>query len=258
MKICGKCHKEYSDEFKFCPKDGSPIEPAFDGTCCPYCKRPVSPQKSLNYMFCPFCGKKIFFRLKYGNIESGDSVKFGQWPLKADGTVYPIEWTVLDIAEDDILLVSKYAIDAYKYGLSDEDPAVNWEESGIRVWLNGYFYFRAFNNEEKKLISRHIIADSGKNGYSVYDNIFLLSITEAEKYFKTDEDRKAFVTPYSVKQGIYVRKKSYTAWWWLRNTGKMSPLFAAFVGADGDLHTGGNYMDIVHGGVRPAFYMKMH
>ena len=70
----------------------------------------------------------------------GDIVKFGNY--HGEG----IEWQVLDVKDDKVLLITKYGIDSKLY--DEEYGEANWEKCSLRNWLNGEFLNKAFNKEE--------------------------------------------------------------------------------------------------------------
>ena len=77
------------------------------------------------------------------------------------------------------------------------------------------------------------------------DKIFLLSVDEAEKYFKSYEERKCYPTPYAVDQGAYddsfegVNEYGLgPSFWWLRSCCGMEQRDAAQVSICGDIYFG--------------------
>ena len=118
----------------------------------------------------------------------GDTIKFGKY--EQDGLFNKkedIEWIVLSVEEDRILVVSKYALDAIPYNLSSED--VTWETSYVRKWLDENIYKRAFSKKEKEKILSVTLHNpdnpyyGSEGGNDTEDHVFCLSLEEAEKYF---------------------------------------------------------------------------
>ena len=132
----------------------------------------------------------------------GETIEFGNYPQDKDGTEKPIKWIVMKNEGNQVLLLSKYVLDAKPYNEELED--VTWETSDIRQWLNNEFYTTAFNKTEKAKIQTSLI----KNEYNdTEDKVFLLSEKEAETLFSNDDERIANPTGYAEKSGVYVNEK---------------------------------------------------
>ncbi|MCR4945679.1 MAG: DUF6273 domain-containing protein, partial [Lachnospiraceae bacterium] len=104
-------------------------------------------------------------------ISIGSTVPFGSYPQEdaEPGKAMPIEWEVLDVDGDDLLLVSRYALDAVPYQEDGED--VPWDETTLCRWLNGEFRAKAFSEEEQAHIGeRGIDCLSFGNLWAYYDN----------------------------------------------------------------------------------------
>ena len=86
------------------------------------------------------------------SYKVGDIIKFGHY--EQDGnTSYgkeEIEWEVLKVESDRVLVVSKYALDCKPYNTEYTD--VTWETCSLRQWLNSTFLNTAFSAEEQKKI----------------------------------------------------------------------------------------------------------
>ena len=142
-----------------------------------------------------------------------------------------------------MLLISQYALEAMRF---DEDSN-NWECSEIRKWLNGYFYNKVFNDNEKKNI----------NSFDG-DNVFLMSKEEAEKYFANNEARKCKSTEYAKKNGAWVAGSHYGdkvagySVWWLRSSRGKSVLYVSSGGKF--YYSGVDYATVV---VRPALWINI-
>ena len=150
-------------------------------------------------------------RAQFGRYEQGSGIK-------------PIEWRVLERSGNRILLITEYAIDCKQYhGAIRNDTT--WEECNLRKWLNHEFLNMAFDETERILIADTKCSADQNPKYSTSsenattDKIFLLSIPEAEKYFKSKEDRKAAPTAYAKKQGAWTDKTAAgeACYWWLRS-----------------------------------------
>lgn len=138
---------------------------------------------------------------RFAKAKIGDIVTFGEYEIDHEDGIYytenkpttPIEWGVVDKNDKAVLLISKNAIDDRKF-CEEEDPektsSCTWVNSSIRSWLNDDFYNNAFTHQEKAYILQSKL---NNNSYSVkaddanstYDNVFLLNVPEAEKYWGT-------------------------------------------------------------------------
>ena len=163
----------------------------------------------------------------------GDYIQMGNYPQTANGDIKPIDWQVLAIEDDKMLLISKYGLDTRRFDCNSND----WWNSEISEWLNKDFYNKAFNEEEKKSIIRK----------------FLLTKDEAEEYFANNEARKCKATEYAVKNGAYVDDNGYTCWW-------LRSMFDGFyqvyyVLSDGNFsHSSADYAG---GVVRPVLWINL-
>ncbi len=150
------------------------------------------------------------------------------------------------------LLISRYALDCKPY--NEKPEYTTWEKCTLRGWLNNEFFNKAFSAEEKQsILQSDVSADenpeySTNPGNATKDNVFLLSIVEANKFFKNDDARKCALTDYT--KG---RKKAYE--WWLRSPGDDSGS-AAYVYTDGSIDGRGYYVNSRHA-VRPCVRVRL-
>ena len=198
---------------------------------------------------------------KYQYIKSlqvGDTYTFGSYEQDnntANGKE-DIEWIVLDKDGMSLLLISKYGLDCQLYNTSYS--SVKWESCSLRKWLNESFLNAAFSEEEQAMIpSVTVSADKNPSystspGNSTTDQVFLLSITEVNKYFSSDSARQCQGTAYCYAQGALKSSEGFC--WWLRSPG-CNPIHAAYV-HDGSVY---NYGGTVYYGeaVRPALWVTL-
>ena len=196
---------------------------------------------------------------KKPEYKIGEAIEFGNYPQDKDGTEKPIEWIVMKNEGNQVLLLSKYVLDAKSYNEGWED--VTWETSDIRQWLNTEFYTTAFNKAEKAKIQTSLIKneDNSENGTSggndTEDKVFLLSEKEAETLFSNDEERIAKATEYAEKSGVYVNEEKAVLWW-LRSPG-CSRDYAAEVSYYGWINRSGCDVNSYDVGVRPALHLNL-
>ena len=207
-------------------------------------------------------------------VKAGDIITFGRYPQTAEGTDQtPIEWIVLDVQDGKALLISLYGLDAKPY--YPELADVTWEDCSLRNWLNSDFLNAAFTPEEQAAIPVTEVDNSADQGFSEWhsisgnntqDQVFLLSCTEANRYFGvTVEDKnnlKARIQPtdYAVGNGAFASSNYMTesgadsGWWWFRSSGN-NQFDAACVEYDGSLISGNVFNDFVC--VRPALWIDL-
>ena len=161
---------------------------------------------------------------------------FGEWNGK------PITWRVLEVKADRALLISEDVLTLRQYHGKGRLYEFNgWVGSDIQAWLNNGFLHKAFfGNEEKSILSTYIpdIPSIIKN------KVFLLSIDEAEWYFKDNEDRVA----------LMATKNSPAMLWWLRSPG-VDRYHAASVASNGNVNKIGDSVHCNYG-VRPALIIN--
>ena len=159
------------------------------------------------------------------NPKVGDTIYWGAYEQDNDTSngKEDIEWLVLAIDGNKALVISKYALDWQEYNAYRAD--VTWKKCSLRTWMNGTFLNSAFSaDEQAKILSAAVLADENPKystdpGNATTDKMFLLSITEAEKYFTTDASRKCTPTDYAKAQGAYASSSDSSCRWWLRSPG---------------------------------------
>lgn len=167
-------------------------------------------------------------RIKVANV--GDKVELGTYEQDNDITngKENIEWIVLAKEDDKMLLISKKALDYKKY--NETSGYATWESCSLRSWLNNTFFKEAFSGVEQKIIENTAVSVDKYNDYcsdsgrETIDKVFLLSLTEAKKYFANDKQRTCIPTSYTFSQLSEISrrttKKLETVRWWTRNSAK--------------------------------------
>ena len=205
------------------------------------------------------------------DVTVGKTVKFGYYEQdnNTGNGKEEIEWEVLDVESNKALLISKYALDCRQY--DSEETNVTWELCTLRKWLNDTFLNNAFSAKHQEIVlTSTVTADNNPQygyetapGNTTTDKVFLLSITEAKKYFSTDEARKCVPTKFAKANGAYT--SSYytvgaggtaTCWWWLRSPGSHQDR-AAGVNHVGAVIYYGDYVDNADSCVRPAMWVSL-
>lgn len=183
-----------------------------------------------------------FNKNPFKGCQVGDVVEFGSY--EQDGNVSngkePIEWRVLAVEGNRAYVVSQKALDARAFN-EDEDGGNDWNSSDLKKWLENDFASQAFTGDEMKEI----------NGAPT-----LLSVDEANKYFKSDNDRICMPTQQAVNNGVYKDEDNGACHWWLRSRGDDSD-HAAYVYAAGFMFSDGEYVYCPFLAVRPALWVNL-
>ena len=158
-----------------------------------------------------------------------------------------LKWRILDVDGDKALIISEKGIDAQKF--NPRSGGNVWSGSEIRTWLNESFFKTAFNDAERaSILSTSVETES----VSSEDKVFLLSYSEVETYFPSNEEKVLSPTAYAKDNGA--RLKGDAACWWLR-TPAADDNFAMCVYYSGDVCAlSVAKSDIL---VRPALWVKL-
>ena len=203
------------------------------------------------YLNATFDSLTIFDKFYFGSYEQDN--------ISSNGSE-DISWIILSKQDDRVLVISEYALDCKQYDTNGN--SITWGQCSLREWLNGTFMDKAFSDEEEaKILSTTVTADRNpknatKPGKDTKDQIFLLSITEAEKYLSANNERRCKPTAYAISEGASVNDDNDNCWWWLRSPGRNSNL-AANVSDDGSVNYTGNIVDHGNGCVRPAMWIDL-
>ena len=200
---------------------------------------------------------------KLKTAKVGDYVFFGAYEQdnNTSNGQEDIEWLVLEVKGGKALVISKYALDCQQYNTSYTN--VTWETCTLRKWLNNNFINSAFTANEKAMIPTVTVsADKNPNfstnpGNATQDQVFLLSITEANKYFSSDSARQCKPTEYADAGGVLVRYSEGNCCWWLRSPG-YDLYYAAYVDFYGDVLGFGGDVRSDYIAVRPALWIDLN
>ena len=217
----------------------------------------------VNAKFCGFCGTQLTDAAAYLDVRAfiGDIITFGHY--EQDGNLAngqeAIDWVVLDKQDGKALVISRYALDYRVYNKAWKE--LTWETAPMREWLNHDFINTAFTDAEQAMIPVVTVpADRNPDyrtntGNDTEDQIFLLSIVEADRYFSSDSAMKCKPTAYAKKQGVATNSDGY-CWWWLRTVG-YNAFDNAYVNRHGGINTEGYYESIKDFAVRPAMWINI-
>ncbi|MDO5295223.1 MAG: DUF6273 domain-containing protein [bacterium] len=256
---CPSCHTVNDIDSRFCRKCGTSLV-----SLCPNCGAEYHDEDT----FCSKCGHRLDsdtetpqFTLAssvYKTCQEGDSFHFGNYTQGPSGEVLPIEWLVLKRTDDKLMVITRWAMNCRQYHHVNEN--ITWENCDLRRWLNGEFFSKAFNTTEKECIMPSMIDnwDNDKygtpGGNATFDNVFLLSLDEANTLFKSDTERICKPTSYAASKGAYIDEGNCLCW--LRSPG-VDPIYASFIGSNGIISTEGNFVSDSDDCVRPVVFLKL-
>lgn len=197
----------------------------------------------------------------FEEAEIGSRIIFGTYEQDnntTNGSEY-LEWQILDKTDGKILLITRYGIDTWQFDYKNKYS--NWEKCTLRMWLNTDFYATAFTENEQGMIAETLVKAEGNPnwdsdpGPDTVDKVFILSISEAERYFDSPETRSCQLTPYARHWSAY-QSDNRTCWWWLRNPGS-STQKACYVIAAGYISKDGDNVSAYRTTVRPAIWLTL-
>ena len=174
------------------------------------------------------------------NLAVGGIITFGSFEqdnVTTNGKE-PIEWVVLAKEGNSVLVISKYALEgmAYFRGLGEDRLVINatkWASSSVNSWLNRSFINEAFTPDEQSRIlsiahpvDRPYYFDNSNEERETSEKIFLLSLSEIERYSQSVESWECQPTAYATNKGSLKSrwcssepKYSNNCSWWLRTQG---------------------------------------
>lgn len=211
---------------------------------------------------CYESGEGLYYALKSAKksaeeVIKSSSMSIGQWPQGWHGEVLPIEWEILRIEDEKLLLLSKFGLHSMAY--DEKGGKVYWESSKVRSWLCKEF-MSAFSEEEKQEICE-VTVENVKGStkpdpeyFHTKEKVFLLSEDEVKVFGKNKLAWRRKATPWAKRNGAYADKKGNGVWW-LRSYGRIEKLSMCVVRADGGLYPGADVRaeDVM---VCPAMYIK--
>ena len=186
---------------------------------------------------------------RFADVGRGDIVKFGQYYQDGSGVKKDIEWQVLAVEAEHVLLIAKNGLYASRF----DESTNKWANCSLRNWLNNTFLETAFNDEENQMIAKT------KTGSNCSDKVFLLSVGEVNKYFANDMGRECKATAYAKLKGASL--DGGNCYWWLRTPGTNKEVLlicndVATVRTDGSVNTEGRYVRYTDNCVRPAIWVN--
>lgn len=198
-----------------------------------------------------------FFNPSY---QPGKIICFGHY--EQDGNTAngaePIEWIVLAMEKDRVLLLSRYALEAMPYNTAN--AAVTWETSTLRKWLNADFLNTAFSTKEQAAILVTTVDNGRTQGSNIYrttggkntaDKLFLLSYKEGQTYLTKAKERQCVSTQH-VRSQVFLTTDTIT--WWLRSPGSSSDCVMCYSATGSGVNS---FCNVQTYAVRPALWLDI-
>lgn len=214
---------------------------------------------------------------KISTTEVGEDITFGKYEQdnNTSNGKEDIEWIILAKENGKTLLISKYGLDVQQY--NTDKGSVTWENCTLRQWLNDTFINDAFNADERTMIQNTYLPSENNpkygtdSGNDTNDKIFVLSLTEAQKYFTTNESRMCHPTAFAKANANGEWRNEGFCRWWLRTPGisqeytsdvtedgNINYLLGKFVDADWETYSFPDFSMILSGdAVRPAMWIDL-
>lgn len=201
--------------------------------------------------------------VEIATAEPGDSVFFGHYEQDNDKSngKEDVEWFVLDVKADKVLLVSRFYLEKQPY--NSTPGTTNWEMCTLRSWMNDEMYNTLFDEDEKNRVmlsnvSSKVISAPAENdrhnGNDTEDRLFLLSYDEYYEYqaFLPNTDRTSYALA-EAGNGMYDLGDCY----WLRTMiSGGNPYKVSSANSDSP-RTGTWWGCECTAGIRPAFWFDL-
>lgn len=256
--FCPKCGTKNIDEAKFCGACGTPLSvnagvSASQAVSAQPANK-VGDKKKLPLiiggaaagvialaLIAIFVVVPAFNKNPFKGCQVGDVVEFGSYEQDGDTSngKEPIEWRILAVEDNRAFVVSEKALEARAYN-EDREDGNNFGTSDLWGWFNDDFVNTAFTSDEMEEID---------------GTPSLLSVDEAKKYFKSNEDRQCYPTKHVLQQLGWDSDESVG--WWLGVTTDGTSTSAPGVWPNGYVSSDAWFVDLPVGGVRPAMWVKM-
>lgn len=195
---------------------------------------------------------------KIAALDVGDTFYFGKYFYDSDTKEKKdIEWLILDKQDNKMLVISNCAILGKQFNSNFFDTS--WEKCTLRKQLNHDFFNTAFSTYERNVVTdTNITAEKNPDfdtppGNDTVDKLFLLSISEVEMYFPSNDSRRCITTPYAQSCGA-LASNGYG--WWLLRTSGCDKKVVADVEYTGAISSYGTAVSYVHS-VRPAMWIDI-
>lgn len=215
------------------------------------------------------------YKTQLQSLNVGDTFSFGKYIMS--GSVKPerhrlqapIVWEVLTKEPSRLLVIAKHCLDwlffdgNVSFGGTDGTYKTSWADSTIRSYLNEELMEQCFTKAEKQVIltSKVVPEDNPvygtKGGESTYNKLFLLTPSEADRFFPDHNGFSNLVlVDFSFPEDGTITIDEEPKEWWLNCLGE-DPEHVAVMGQSGAVDYSGISCDADEIGVRPAMWIGL-
>ena len=191
-------------------------------------------------------------------VKVGDIIWLGENPMP---------WLVIEKQGKKVQIISKYAFDCMAY--HNTFYKRKWGECSLSKWLEEDFFDSFFTEDEKSAVAtvyidNEDILHTEKTEDAKEHRMFCLSVDEAKRFFRTEEERRARVTLVGKRRVLWQSFDVYAHWWLRTQSLDVGAAGESHVRYDGEISMhGGTIMSngydefYDHYGVRPAMYLDL-
>jgi hypothetical protein len=221
---------------------------------CVKCGTPYNVQTT----FCNKCGMNLQSVQETepiasnGDVRLGNIIHFGAY-----------RWRIIDSKGNQALIITEDVIEQRAY--NNQLITVTWEQCTLRKYLNSVF-LNKLDGEIIASITNQNLNNSWygtAGGNDTKDKIFLLSLDElcSSPYFGdsklklTEKGGQSYINDENNSKRA-VKFNNVLCSWWLRSSGRNGDN-AARVDDNGDVDVGGDKVNRIYCGVRPALWLNL-
>lgn len=192
----------------------------------------------------------------------GKTICMGRYKYRADTKRDWINWLVVDVVDDKLVLISEDIIEYLPFESNGDNNEFIWKKTNIREFLNSDFLSNVLSDCEDEIypinpysLPLHMFESLKKERKE--DKVFLMNVYLADTFNK--EQLKAKPSDYVVSKGFVVSDDGFGNWWLIppENTDDL----CAYVDTNGDIqYVNIEDVDIENSniGIRPMFILEYY
>ena len=160
----------------------------------------------------------------------GEIITMGRYPCGAGGEVHPIEWQVMEVEEERVLVLARHILEARPYGMSPEPTC--WETSDLRRWLNEEFLPQAFSEAEiGRILGEAELPEAGMDAFlwqmfgmytttgGIRERVFVPMVEDMARWYPQEAESAMFYHGAEAEATLWAQEQGATeGCWWLRES----------------------------------------